>query len=493
MSRFDYYSNQEDNIMLFKFRNFVISLVCATLALSAIPAVSAQKGAIGHVEASMLELAGPPPSVDVEAANKAGIKDDPFVGLTHLQRPDESQPAFVAIENQPAPDKPFNGPHVTKLVINPDGNFTREWLYTGFANQEYVSLALAGEWAFVTTLGGEVVIINLTNGDSVTYHGLTPGIKYGIILDDPSLEEVGVYDVTDSLRRVHYLSRSAARFMRTEEPQAVSAGCATIMALGLRRVWDLDFRSSTGSTRRYLVVDGGNSFPLLAPRLLQVSYDYNTSASSVTVIATGPAGDNWFGGDLVGNDFYVATKAGSIKRIDVNTGNIFLVSATALDPNFYTDLIIRTEGGVRQIYSVGYQGRFRKTNGNTGVTVQLAQMPGSAHSIALDASGNSFVMTGSIYESGFKAVVWKVTTSGAVTVFAKGTANGSFSFYGIVTRASNTYDVINNSTGSVLRVNSFAGPWTVVCQSSGGQNQELIRDGSRRVLGDYSQGSIQFY
>ena len=188
-----------------------------------------------------------------------------------------------------------------------------------------------------------------------------------------------------------------------------------------------------------------------------------------------------------------ATKAGAIKRINVNSGGIAVVSATALDPNFYSDLIVRTESGVRQIYSVGYQGRFRKTNGNTGVTVQLAQMPGSAHSIALDSSGNSFVMTGSFYSGDFRAALWKVTTSGVVTLFAQGPAGGGFSFYGAAVRGTNSYDVINNSTGSVLNVNSLTGPWTVVCQSSGGQNQELIRDGSRRVLGDYSQGSIQYY
>lgn len=479
--------------MLFKFRNLVISLVCATLALSAIPAVSAQKGAIGHVEASMLELAGPP-SVDVEAADKAGIKGDPFAGLTHISRQDESTPVFLAIENQNDGTKPNFGPHVTRVTIAPNGTFTRTMVFSGRSDQEFVSLAVSGNIAFVTTMQGEVVFINMTSGENRTYNGLAPGVRYGLIVDTSAgldVTEIGVYDTTDPQRLVHFLDIASGRYMRIEEPDAVAAGCATIMALGLRRVWDLDFRSSTGQTRRYLVVDGGNSG--LAPRLLQVSYDFSTSASSVTVIATGPIGDNWFGGDLVGNDFYVATRAGAIKRIDVNTGNQFLVSATALDPNFYSDLIVRTEGGVRQIYSVGYQGYFRKTNATTGVTTLSVGLPGTAHSIALDSSGNSFIVTGSFYNGGFRAALWKVTTAGAVTLFAQGPAGGSFSFYGASVESNNSYRVINNMIGGVIRVNSLNGPWTVVCPSSGGQNQELIRDGSRTVLGDYSQGSIQFF
>ena len=417
------------------------------------------------------------------------VKGNPFQGLSAIQQPETSN-VFYGVKNQPESLWQLAGPEIVRVDVQANGLWSQTTVFTGEPKTTFVSLGIQGGAIFVTTLEGEIVIASMATGDAVSYDGLVPGVRYGLIFDDPSMTEIGVYDTNDPLRLVHYLNRSSARYMRTEAPEAVAAGCSTIMALGLRRVWDVDFRSSSGSTRRYLVVDSGNL--LLAPRLLQVSYDFTSMASSVTVIATGSVGENWFGGAYSNPNFFITTKAGQVKKINVNTGVITLVSTTATQPLFYSDLVVRTETGVPQVYCVDYYGRLRKVNGNTGATTLLAQLPGACHSITLD--GSLLVITGQESAYGFKASIWRVNFSGStVTLFAQGPAF-SGAFYGI-TEASgaNNYHVIQNNTGSVIQVNSFAGPWPFVCSASGGQNQEITRDGSRMILGDFSQGSIQFY
>lgn len=418
------------------------------------------------------------------------VKGNPFVGLSAIQQ-STSAAVYYGVKNEsPTAGELVVGPQVIQVDVRPDGSWTHTPVFTGELKTTFVSLGIQGGAIFATTLEGEVIIASMATGDYITYGGLVPGVRYGLLFDDPSMTEIGVYDTTDPYRLVHYLNRASARYMRTESPEAVAASCSTIMALGLRRVWDVDFRSSSGSTRNYLVVDSGNS--ALAPRLLQVSYDFTSMASSVTVIATGTVGENWFGGQYLNPNFFVTTKAGQLKRINVSTGVITTVSATATQPLFYSDLAARNESGVPQVYCVDYYGRLRKVNGNTGATTLLAQLPGACHSITID--GSLLVITGQESAYGFKASIWRVNFSGSsVTLFAQGPAF-SGAFYGIAdVSGSNNYHVIQNNTGSVIQVNSFAGPWSFVCSASGGQNQEIIRDGSRMILGDFSQGSIQFY
>jgi hypothetical protein len=383
-------------------------------------------------------------------------------------------------------------------------------VFAGEPNQTFVSLAVSGRLLSVTTLGGELIVAEMGKVDErITYDGLQPGIRYGILLSDPSMNEIGVFNAPG--HEIHYLNRGTARWVRTEtietpeSPQVVLAP-AQLMALGLGTPWDVMFRSSTGSTRRYLVVDtGSNTVPLSAPRLLQVAYDFTTSASTVTVIATGAVGQRWFGGGFSNPNVYVCTLAGGIARINVNTGVITnLVASGSSKPLFYADLAVRVESGTPQLYVLDFDAYLHKVNGNTGAVSLLGVLTDDVHghSIVIDGnSGLAFTATGyaTLPVHGFvnATIVYKCSFTGtSYTKFAGVPVNqplGVFTnFFGLTRFGNNDFGVINNPNASLYRVNSFAGPWTVLASPTGGSTQSLIADGARRIYADFSQGSINF-
>lgn len=437
-------------------------------------------------------------------AAKSTTPSRPFAGLTSIQEAFVGSTSFYGVENPVENLGPFESAKIVRVDFTGNGQSSRTVVFEGQPGQKFVSLGVVGRIILITTFEGQLVLADLQSGDSVVYQGLPANVPYGLLIDDPTMSEVGV--TNPQTLEIQYLNFAAARWVRTSQVESAAVpNSSIVMGLMGANTWDVAFRNNSGSTRRYLVSCTGSEYtPIVAPSLRQMAYDFSSSASTVTTIATGVVGQVWFGLSFDGTNAYINTKAGGIAKINVNTAVITnLVVTGASKPLFSSDNVVRFESGIPQVYDLDNDCYIHKINGNSGAVTLLGSFNDDVHGGALVLDGNSglaFTATGYIGGVG-KTAIYKCSFTGTgYTIFASALINQpggvSFNLTALARNASNDFSAINGFSAGLHRVDTASPPWVVICQSAGGQILNLILDtkgtGTQSdddyIVADFGQG-----